>query len=105
MLLEKASGSEKFSSITGIFAMILYLSCRLGGKKRISTLKTNDIIYPLSKRRRIRKKKHRTKKKGREFTVEKLVNFLPPSYFQVMTKVYKNGKEEKRYIWIANFRV
>ena len=76
------------------------------GKDWISTLKSNETIYRLSKRRRIRKKKkHRTKKRGREFTVEKLVNSLPPSYFQVITKVYKDGKEKKRYIWGANFRV
>jgi len=76
------------------------------GKDWISTLKSNEVIYRLNKRRRIRKKKkHRTKKRRREFTVEKLVNSLPPSYFQVMTKVYKDGKEEKRYIWGASFRV
>jgi len=47
-------------------------------KNWISTLKSNDVIYPLNKRRRIRKKKkHRTKKRGREFTVDKLVNSLP----------------------------
>jgi len=74
-------------------------------KDWISTLKSDDIIYQVNKSRRIRKKKHRTKKRGKEFTVEKLVNSLPPSYFQVITKVYKNGKEEKRYIWGANFRV
>lgn len=75
-------------------------------KDWISTLKSNEVIYRLSKRHRIRKKKkHRTKKRGRKFTVEKLVNSLPPSYFQVMTKVYRDGKEEKRYIWAANFRV
>ncbi len=76
------------------------------GKDWISTLKKDDIIYRLNKRRRIRKKKkHRTKKRRREFTVEKLVNFLPLSYFQVITKVYQDGKQEKRYIWAANFRV
>lgn len=75
------------------------------GKHWISTLKGNDVIHRVSKRRRIRKKKHRTKKSGREFAVEKSVNSLPPSYFQEMTKVYKDGKEEKRYIWGANFRV
>jgi SRSO17 transposase len=76
------------------------------GKDWISTLKSNDVIYRLSKKRRIRKKKkHRTKKRRREFTVEKLVNSLLPSCFQEMTKVYKDGKEEKRYIWGANFRV
>jgi len=51
-------------------------------KDCISTLKNNETIYRLRK-----KKKHRTKKRGREFTVEKLVNSLPPSYFQVTTKV------------------
>ena len=71
-----------------------------------STLKSNDVIYRLNKRRRIRKKKkHRTKKRRREFTVEKLVNSLPPNCFQVITKVYRDGKEEKRYIWAANSRV
>jgi hypothetical protein len=48
-------------------------------KDWISTLKSDDIIYRVNKRRRIRKKKkHRTKKRGREFTVEKLVNSLSP---------------------------
>jgi len=76
------------------------------GKDWISTLKSNDVIYRLNKRRRIRKKKkYRTKKRRREFTVEKLVNSFPPSCFQAITKVYKDGKEEKRYIWAANFRV
>ena len=76
------------------------------GKHWISTLKSNDIIHRLNKRRRIRKKKkHRTKKRKRKFTVEKLINSLPPSCFQTITKVYKDGKEEKRYIWGANFRV
>jgi len=76
------------------------------GKDWISTLKKDNVIYRLNKRRRIRKKKkHRTKKRRREFTVDKLVNSLPPSCFQEMTKVYKDGKEEKRYIWGANFRV
>ena len=76
------------------------------GKDWISTLKSDDVIYRVNKKRRIRKKKkHRTKKRGREFTVEKLVNSLPPSYFRVITKVYKDGKEEKRHIWGANFRV
>ncbi|GAH88537.1 unnamed protein product, partial [marine sediment metagenome] len=70
------------------------------GKDWISTLKKDEVIYRLNKRRRIRKKKkHRTKKRRREFTVEKLVNSLPPSCFQEMTKVHKDGKEEKRYIW------
>jgi len=76
------------------------------GKDWISTLKKDDVIYRLNKRRRIRKKKkHRTKKRRREFTVEKLVNSLLPSCFQEMTKVYKDGKEQKRYIWAANFGV
>jgi len=76
------------------------------GKDWISTLKSNEVIYRLNKRRRIRKKKkHQTKKRRREFTVEKLVNSLPPSCFQVITKAYKDGKEEKRYIWGANFKV
>jgi len=76
------------------------------GKHWISTLKSNDIIHRLNKRRRIRKKKrHRTKKRKRKFTVEKLINSLSPSCFQTITKVYKDGKEEKRYIWGANFRV
>jgi len=69
------------------------------GKDWISTLKSNEVIYRLNKRRRIRKKKkHQTKKRRREFTVEKLVNSLPPSCFQEMIKVHKDGKEEKRYI-------
>ena len=37
--------------------------------------------------------------------MEKVVNFLSPSYFQAIAKVYKDGKEEKRYIWGTNFRV
>jgi len=39
------------------------------GKDWISTLKSNDVIYRVNKRRRIRKKKkHRAKKGRREFT-------------------------------------
>jgi hypothetical protein len=74
-------------------------------KDWISTLKSDDIIYRVNKKRRIRKKKKHRTKRGREFTGEKLVNSLPPSCFQAITKVYKDGKEEKRYIWAANFRV
>ena len=75
-------------------------------KDWISTLKSDDVIYRVNKRCRTKKEeRHRTKKRGREFTVEKLVNSLLPSCFQVMTKVYKDGNEEKRYIWAANFRV
>lgn len=76
------------------------------GKDWIATLKNDDIIYRVNKRRRIRKKKkHQTKKREREFTGEKLVNSLPPHCFQIITKVYKDEKEEKRYIWGTDFRV
>ncbi len=57
----------------------------------------NFKVYPFGLELRT-KEKHRTKKRRREFTVEKLVNSLLPSSFQVITKVYKDGKEEKQDI-------
>jgi len=37
--------------------------------------------------------------------VEELVIFLPFSCFTQMVKIYKDGKEQIRYIWGANFKV
>ena len=52
-------------------------------------------------RKRIRRY-HKVKEK---LTVEELVVSLPSSCFTQMVKIYKDGKEQIRYIWGANFKV
>jgi len=77
-----------------------------------SNLKRNDILYRPRRRRKGKKVKRHGRKKIRKYhkvkekmRVEELVNSLPPSYFSQMVKVYKDGKEQIRYIWGANFKV
>lgn len=106
MPLKKVSSLKKASSMTGISALILYLSLRF--KERLDLHFKKQWCHLSSKQEASNKKKEETPNKEEKegiYCREVSVNFLLPSYFQVITKVYKDGKEEKRYIWAANFRV
>ena len=81
-------------------------------EKGFSTLKKNDILYRKRRKGKMKKVKRHGRKRIRRYhkvkeklSVEELVIFLPPSCFAQMVKIYKDEKEQIRYIWGANFKV
>jgi len=77
-----------------------------------STLKRNDTLYRKRTKRKVKKVKKHGRKRIRRYhkvkeklTVEELVISLPPSCFNQMVKIHKDGKEQVRYIWGADFKV
>ena len=75
----------------------------------LSNLKRDDILYRKRKIKKVekhgRKRIRRYRKIKEKLTVEELVISLPSSCFTQMVKIYKDEKEQIRYIWGANFKV
>ena len=77
-----------------------------------SSLKENTVLYRKRTRGKVKKVKKRGKKRIRRYpkrkkklTVKELVEDLSPFYFQQIVKLQKDGKEQIRYIYGANFQV